>query len=164
MQITDLHLGETYEKDSQTDSMIKMIVEKEEIDFIAVTGDLVSGQMDEHLGRDFWFRKIQPLENTFKDIEVPWGFVPGYYDYIADHSGSGLEIYNQAIRIARNVVEMGSSAKDFQYNNKTTQHMLTYNVPIYAADLKTEVSKIWFFENGKWECMKEIGRDCIRRT
>lgn len=120
MQITDLHLGETYEKDSQTDSMIKMIVEKEEIDFIAVTGDLVSGQMDEHLGRDFWFRKIQPLENTFKDIEVPWGFVPGYYDYIADHSGSGLEIYNQAIRIARNVVEMGSSAKDFQYNNKTT--------------------------------------------
>jgi predicted MPP superfamily phosphohydrolase len=28
--------------------MLKMIQEKEEVDFIAVTGDLVSGQMDEH--------------------------------------------------------------------------------------------------------------------
>jgi len=38
--------------------MIKMIVEKEEVDFIAVTGDLVSGQMDEHEERDYWYRHI----------------------------------------------------------------------------------------------------------
>jgi len=43
MQITDLHLGEKHVNDVSTDLMIKMIVEKEDVDFIAVTGDLVSG-------------------------------------------------------------------------------------------------------------------------
>ena len=58
---------------------------------------------------------------------------------------------------------MGNSGKDFKYFNTTMQHMLTYNVPIYSSDFKTEVSRIWFFENGKWGCMGEIGRDCIRK-
>lgn len=40
--------------------------------------------MDEHIEKDYWFRIIQSLETTFKSIEVPWGFVPGYYDYEAD--------------------------------------------------------------------------------
>ena len=133
--------------------MIKMIVEKEEVDFIAVTGDLVSGQMDEHEERDYWYRHIQGLESQFKDVEVPWGFVPGYHDYEADQSGVGLDIYNQALRLNKNVVEMGNSGKDFKYFNSPMQHMLTYNIPIFAPDLKTEVSRIWFLENGKWECM-----------
>ena len=43
MQITDLHLGENRDNDVSTIMMIKMIQEKEDVDFIAVTGDLVSG-------------------------------------------------------------------------------------------------------------------------
>ena len=117
MQITDLHLGENHENDVSTDLMIKMIVEKEEVDFIAVTGDLVSGQMDEHEQKDYWYKHIQGLESQFKDVEVPWGFVPGYHDYEADQSGVGLDIYNQALRLNKNVVEMGNSGKDFKYFN-----------------------------------------------
>ena len=42
-----------------------------------------------------------------------------------------------------------SSSTIVPYQNQ----MLTYNIPIFAPDLKTEVSRIWFLENGKWECM-----------
>jgi predicted MPP superfamily phosphohydrolase len=85
MQITDLHLGENRENDVSTIMMIKMIQEKEDVDFIAVTGDLVSGQMDEHEDNmDYWSYHIRGLEKQFESIEVPWGFVPGYHDYEAD--------------------------------------------------------------------------------
>ena len=43
MQITDLHLGEDPEKDKKTINMIWQMYMKEEPDFIAITGDLVSG-------------------------------------------------------------------------------------------------------------------------
>jgi|LauGreDrversion4_2_1035121.scaffolds.fasta_scaffold426260_2 hypothetical protein len=63
MQITDLHLGENRDNDVSTIMMIKMIQEKEDVDFIAVTGDLVSGQMDEHDEHmDYWSYHIQGLE------------------------------------------------------------------------------------------------------
>ena len=94
---------------------------------------------------------------------MPWGFVPGYHDYEADQASTGQAIYNQAVKLRRNVIEVSNSGKEFTYFNKPMEHMLTYNIPIFAPDLKTEVSRIWFFENGKWGCMGEIGRDCIRR-
>jgi len=45
MQITDLHFGEDDERDLSTIQMIESIVRKEQPDFMAITGDLISGQM-----------------------------------------------------------------------------------------------------------------------
>ena len=46
MQLTDLHFGEPNksELDTSTLQMIINLIEKEKPDFIAITGDLVSGQ------------------------------------------------------------------------------------------------------------------------
>jgi|688.fasta_scaffold1663360_1 predicted MPP superfamily phosphohydrolase len=43
MQLTDLHFAEDRNRDLQTINMIKEIIRKEDPDFIAITGDLVSG-------------------------------------------------------------------------------------------------------------------------
>lgn len=45
MQLTDLHFGENDERDEKTIRMIQDIVRKEDPDFMAITGDLISGQM-----------------------------------------------------------------------------------------------------------------------
>jgi hypothetical protein len=40
-----LHLGEDEARDESTFKMMKDVIRKEEPDFVAITGDLVSGQM-----------------------------------------------------------------------------------------------------------------------
>ena len=45
MQVTDLHFGEDPDRDDQTINMIRDVIRKEDPDFMAVTGDLVSGQI-----------------------------------------------------------------------------------------------------------------------
>lgn len=72
-------------------------------------------------------------------------------------------MYNQAIRIVNNMIEESNLGTSYKLYDQPMSHLLTYNIPIYAADLKTEVSRLWFLENGKWGCMGAIGRDCIRR-
>ena len=36
-------------------------------------------------------------------------------------------------------------------------------MPIETSDSNEEVGRIWFFGTGRWECIGQIGRDCIRR-
>jgi predicted MPP superfamily phosphohydrolase len=43
MQLTDLHLGEDWHLDQKTMTMVSEMIDKEQPDFIAVTGDIVSG-------------------------------------------------------------------------------------------------------------------------
>jgi len=43
VQFTDLHFGETLEEDEQTYELMKMVIDKEQPDLVAVTGDVVSG-------------------------------------------------------------------------------------------------------------------------
>jgi hypothetical protein len=93
------------------------------------------------------------MEKAFENIEVPWGFIPGYHDYEADKSITFTGIYNQFVKMKRNVIEVSNLGKDYDYFGEPMKHMLTYNIPIFSSDLKTEVSRIWFFENGRWECM-----------
>ena len=45
MQLTDTHFGESLEADERTIDEIKDMIRKEEPDFVAVTGDIVSGFM-----------------------------------------------------------------------------------------------------------------------
>ena len=48
MQLTDLHFGESLEADRLTMRAITAWVNKEKPDFVAVTGDLVSGFIWDH--------------------------------------------------------------------------------------------------------------------
>ena len=61
VQLTDLHLGEDPDRDAQTVQMIKNLISKENPDFVAITGDVVSGQ-DNFLGKmSFWTDSASPL-------------------------------------------------------------------------------------------------------
>ena len=83
MQLTDLHFGEDEDRDTKTIQMVKELIRKEQPDFLAVTGDLISGQMydmsTEHSG--FWAEYFDKFFGIMNGYDLPWGFVPGYHDY-----------------------------------------------------------------------------------
>ena len=63
MQLTDLHFGEVGQGhlDSETLTMIKSLILKEQPDFIAITGDVVSGQAWDRYEKKFWEKHYKPL-------------------------------------------------------------------------------------------------------
>ena len=86
MQLTDLHFGELGQSsnDSLTLGMIRQMIEKEQPDFVAITGDLVSGQAWDTEETQFWERHYHPLAQTLVNLDTPYGIVPGYHDYEGD--------------------------------------------------------------------------------
>ena len=63
MQLTDLHFGENLEGDEKTIAEVQDLIRKESPDFVAVTGDIVSGFMwNQSKGEvDFWKRNFMKL-------------------------------------------------------------------------------------------------------
>ena len=86
MQLTDLHFGEDNEGDERTIDEIKQLIRKETPDFVAVTGDIVSGfAWDQSKGeKHFWKNNFAKLYTIMEANEIPFGFVPGYHDFEAD--------------------------------------------------------------------------------
>lgn len=85
MQLTDLHLGESrLHLDYETLTMIEHLIDKEQPDFIAITGDIVSGQAWDQKSKDFWKTHYKYLADILTMKSVPWGIVPGFHDFEAD--------------------------------------------------------------------------------
>ena len=86
MQLTDLHFGENMEADEKTVEEIQDMIRKEEPDFVAVTGDIVSGFAWDHYSgeQDFWKHNFAKLHTILDTEQIPYGIVPGYHDFEAD--------------------------------------------------------------------------------
>ena len=86
MQLTDLHFGEVGQShlDHETLTMIKSLITKEQPDFIAITGDVVSGQAWDRYEERFWESHYKPLAATLTNLSVPWGLLPGFHDFETD--------------------------------------------------------------------------------
>ena len=92
MQLTDLHFGEDPKADEKTVDEIQDMIRKEQPDFVAVTGDIVSGfAWDENSGRkDFWKHNFAKLHSILDAEEIAYGIVPGYTDFEADVDQDGM--------------------------------------------------------------------------
>ena len=86
MQLTDLHFGEPHAEllDNETLHIIKSLIGKENPDFIAITGDIVSGQAWDHDSNNFWNSHYRPLADWLTGLQTPWAIVPGFHDFEAD--------------------------------------------------------------------------------
>lgn len=53
---------------------------------------------------------------------------------------------------------------NFYFLSQPISNGFNYRIPIEANDDNdTVVGNIWFFGTGRWNCLEQIGRDCIRR-
>lgn len=149
MQVTDLHFGEDAERDDKTISMIRDIIRKEQPDFLAVTGDLISGQMYDMSASNsnFWDEYFETFINVMNGYDIPWGFVPGFHDY---ETGWTDHAMMQKVLDAHLHSDVGNN---YSYLGQKIDHGFNFSVPIEANDqTDTEVGRIWFFGTGKSHC------------
>lgn len=159
MQLTDLHFGESLEADRLTMRAITAWVNKEKPDFVAVTGDLVSGFIWDHQPNGkFWEDHALNLAMKMKELNIAWGFVPGDHDYEADADEEMM--MNTFNRYAHST----AFKNDYKHYSHPLYHQFTYQVPVESYDdPKETVARIWFFGTGRATCLGQPGKDCIRR-
>ena len=102
------------------------MIRKETPDFVAVTGDIVSGfAWDQTKGRkDFWKNNFAKLYTIMEGNEIPFGFVPGYHDFSADVDQSAM------LDIANDLPYCVARFNPYQHNGRPMHHQFTYSVPI----------------------------------
>ena len=160
MQLTDLHFGENMEADEKTVEEIQDMIRKEEPDFVAVTGDIVSGfAWDHYTGeQDFWKHNFAKLHTILDTEQIPYGIVPGYHDFEADVDQE--KMMELVLAAPYSVTRYNS----YQHNGRDMHHQFTYQVPIRNNYDQNEVqARLWFFGTGRDNCMGTGGMDCVRR-
>lgn len=80
LQITDLHYCEMQEKDIDTTSLIKFMMQEAKADFVMVTGDAVSGYAWDGKNQTFYQDCHTYFTSPFKDLDIPYAFILGNHD------------------------------------------------------------------------------------
>ena len=126
---------------------------------MAITGDLISGQMYDQSEENsfFWEHYFVEFFHIMNSYDIPWGFVPGFHDY---ETGWNNEAMERVIKLSELHTEVENK---FQYLGHDIAHGFNFHVPIEKQDSNEEVGRIWFFGTGRSECIGQIGRDCLRR-
>lgn len=160
MQLTDLHLGESGQGmyDITTLNMIGSFIEKERPDFVAITGDIVSGQSWDMEEKNFWLDHYKKLANQLSSYKIPWAFVPGYHDFEAD-----INVYDMLK--AQTSFEYSMSLPNFyEHYGSEIYHQFTFDLAVEnAEDVNTTDARIWFFGTGRGNCLHSSGMNCINR-
>jgi len=160
MQLTDLHLGEigNSHSDHETVHFIRSLVAKENPDFIAITGDIVSGQAWDRQQPHFWEHNYNLVAHALNELQVPYGIVPGYHDFEAGIDSKAMLEIEARHRYAVSLPNY------FMFNNTPMIHEFTYDLPIYNAKGQDTVdARLWFFGTGRADCMGSGGMNCVRR-
>lgn len=70
--------------DKETIHLVDNLIIKERPDFVAITGDIVSGQGWDREYLNFWETHYNLIANELTRHKIPFGIVPGYHDFEAD--------------------------------------------------------------------------------
>ena len=96
--------------------MIKSLIGKEQPDFIAITGDVVSGQAWDRYEEKFWEKHYKPLASTLANLKVPWGLVPGFHDFETNINSQDMLELEQKQKFA------ASMPNYYEFYGKPMQH------------------------------------------
>lgn len=145
-----MHFGEDEDRDQLTIEMINSVIRKEEPDFIAITGDIVSGQMYDVSDERSWVEWSATQQRKLLDNlhGLPFAWVPGFHD---------LETHNSEAHINDTIgSEPMYAGRDNQwiFLDKPIENDINHRVMLEKNDGSGEVvGSLWFFGNGKWECL-----------
>lgn len=134
LQVTDLHLGNDWNKDLVVTKRVRALVKNTRPDVIFITGDLFTGEKDR---RSYVFPFAA---NCFDALEIPWIFVFGNHD---PEGNVGREPIRELFKstdwgiIGFHAVGVGSIKCDFQVDIKLDEKALPV-WEIYAFDSGSE--------------------------
>ena len=148
LQVTDLHLGKNrfWKQDLATCARIRALVLEHNPDFIAVTGDLFTGE------KPFGSLLAAFAVQFFDSLERPWIYVFGNHD---PEDGFGRD----------QIYEIFSSSKwavlGFHANMDSSARKYDYKVELLSAQSERPVWEVYAFDSGSRPGFKSIKADQI---
>ena len=160
--MSDLHCGENVDQDFNTTEVIRTLVHAENPDFLAFSGDMVSGRRSDPM--DFtivgyaWDQSPNWYERIWKrwtapllELKKPYGYTLGNHDSEADLN-------------RRQIVELDMK-HPYSYTQICPEEVpgaSNYYIPVYSAkDENKVVMNIWFFDSQRWGCVGIEGFGCV---
>jgi predicted MPP superfamily phosphohydrolase len=80
VQFTDIHFGESYDKDVSNQANIKQVLELEQPDFAVITGDVVSGYAWDGKTEGWYALQYANFTKTLIEHNVYWALTAGNHD------------------------------------------------------------------------------------
>lgn len=142
LQITDLHFGETVERDENTNALVEKLIKATKPDVVAVTGDAVSGYCwdgkDQHFYQNLWKNWTKPFTN----LKVP------YFLALGNHDRQGN----------LNPTEICELDHTHEYSLTEASRNITgasnYHFPIYSSNASNPIppAMIWVLDTNMESC------------
>eukprot|EP00340_Litonotus_pictus_P008322 CAMPEP_0170519662 /NCGR_PEP_ID=MMETSP0209-20121228/5000_1 /TAXON_ID=665100 ORGANISM="Litonotus pictus, Strain P1" /NCGR_SAMPLE_ID=MMETSP0209 /ASSEMBLY_ACC=CAM_ASM_000301 /LENGTH=180 /DNA_ID=CAMNT_0010805609 /DNA_START=61 /DNA_END=600 /DNA_ORIENTATION=- len=161
MQVTDIHYGESEEKDTNSTKLLNQLMKEVKPDMVALTGDALTGYEWDGKNQTFYYDHWRHWSGVFNDTKIPYAYTNGNHDTQAD-----LNI-NEIMELDR-THEMAIAREQFHpdypidhlemlQSHKFNFSQGNYFIRVYSSledeNEKSPVSMIlWFFDSGRDGC------------
>jgi hypothetical protein len=133
------------------------VIHRESPHFVAITGDLVSGQF--HSDRElYWETLYFHLANVFEHNQQPWAWLPGPHDFEAPNAD-----YHLFEQVAKKRQYDMTQYNHWKWQETGLHHPFTFDLKVHNTYDNSAIMRIFFFGTGRYDCMGMGGNDCIRR-
>ncbi|KAK8790983.1 hypothetical protein WA158_005614 [Blastocystis sp. Blastoise] len=149
MQVTDVHFADADEKDVQNLALLRKLLDYEQPDMVAITGDLVSGyKWNKTQGwyKHYWEMATEPLVKR----NIPYAFALGNHDGEADLTRQ--EVMKLDITNPNSVSQVGPEELPGGSN---------YLLQIKASNNDSNALNLWFFDSQNKDCGGVKGWGCV---
>lgn len=151
VQFTDIHFGEDYEKDEESNAVMLDILQREQPDLIVITGDMVSGYAWDETTKP-WFSQIYAnFTKALVQYGQYWATTAGNHDTEADLTREEVSEVDRSYNLSLT-----------QPNAANISNAFNYMLPVYDQAGANIATRLWFLDTGHEACLGEEGWDCVR--
>lgn len=171
VQITDLHYGyPNPEVDKNSTLLVEKLLNITNPDFIAITGDSVSGYEWDKLNKTFYEDTWKYFTKPFEEYKTPYGYTSGNHDIEADKNISEIiqldithpysvkrEYLHKSSKLKSNEFKYNVTASNFFvkiYSSESIKNKKMDRLKFLSDDYNGNkvVAIMWFFDTGRWGC------------
>jgi len=149
-QITDTHYGNEPAVNSQSTQEVTQLIQMEDADVIAMTGDMVSGYDWDKKTPGFYVSLWKEWTKPIDETQVP------YFYLLGNHDSQGDLDRRQIME-----VDMKHPLSMSEMTDESIQGASNYVLPIYEPEGKEVVFYLWVFDSGSDDCEGVTGANCI---
>ena len=146
LQMTDLHYGESEEKDRKNMEIQEKLLKYTNPDMVVLTGDMVSGFAWDKKSKDFYYSNWKKFTQSFLETKTLYAYALGNHDHQGDLD------YPEIMKLDKT-----HPYSLFDGNQKIDSESISnYNLKIYSSfkNKKADISSLlWIFDSKDRGCL-----------
>ncbi|CDW79940.1 UNKNOWN [Stylonychia lemnae] len=152
VQFTDIHFGEGAENDLGSQNVMRKVLETEQPDFVAATGDVISGYAWDGIQTNWFAEQYKTFVKPLYEYNTSWAYTCGNHDDQGDLTRDEISEVDRSYNLSLT-----------QPNAANISHTFNYILPVYDYEGKNILFRLWFMDSGEdQDCMGVSGYDCVR--